>query len=141
MAYLTGYSEHFVDEKGRVILPKKLKELMGSDLVLTRGLDECVYVLTREDWNAFEAKIAGLPMSKGRDISHFFNTYKTDVTVDKQGRVQVPQALRRIADIQGNAVIVGNGNRAEIWDPERFAKMEQELDTEAIVATMDDLDF
>ncbi len=141
MAYLTGYSEHFVDEKGRAILPKKLKELMGSDLVLTRGLDECVYVFTREDWNAFEAKIARLPMSKGRDISHFFNTYKTDVAVDKQGRVQIPQALRRIAEIEGNAVIVGNGNRAEIWNPERFARMEKELDTEAIVSVMDDMDF
>ncbi len=141
MAYLTGYSEHFVDEKGRAILPKKLKELMGSDLVLTRGLDECVYVFTREDWNVFEGKIARLPISKGRDISHFFNTYKTDVAVDKQGRVQIPQALRRIAEIEGNAVIVGNGNRAEIWNPDRFAKMEQELDTEAIVAVMDEMDF
>ncbi len=141
MAYLTGYSEHFVDEKGRVILPKKLKELMGSDLVLTRGLDECVYVFTREDWNAFEVKIARLPMSKGRDISHFFNTYKIDVTVDKQGRVQLSQALRRLAAIDGNAVIVGNGNRAEIWNPESFAEMEKKLDTKQIVAVMDEMDF
>ncbi len=141
MAYLTGYSEHFVDEKGRVILPKKLKELMGSDLVLTRGLDECVYVFTREDWNAFETKLACLPMSKGRDISHFFNTYKTDVAVDKQGRVQLSQALRRLAAIEGNAVIVGNGNRAEIWNPDAFADMEKKLDTKQIVAVMDEMDF
>ncbi|PWM42572.1 MAG: division/cell wall cluster transcriptional repressor MraZ [Clostridiales bacterium] len=141
MAYLTGYSEHFVDEKGRVILPKKLKEQMGTDLVLTHGLDECVYVLTREAWTALEEKISRLPMSKGRDISHFFNTYKTDVSTDKQGRVQLPAALRRIAGIEGNAVIVGNGNRAEIWNPQRFEAMEKALDTENIVAAMDELDF
>lgn len=141
MAYLTGYSEHFVDEKGRVILPKKLKEQMGTDLVLTHGLDECVYVLTREAWTALEEKISRLPMSKGRDISHFFNTYKTDVSTDKQGRVQLPAALRRIAGIGGNAVIVGNGNRAEIWNPQRFEAMEKALDTENIVAAMDELDF
>ena len=141
MAYLTGYSEHFVDEKGRVILPKKLKEQMGTDLVLTHGLDECVYVLTREAWTALEEKISRLPMSKGRDISHFFNTYKTDVSTEKQGRVQLPAALRRIAGIEGNAVIVGNGNRAEIWNPQRFEAMEKALDTENIVAAMDELDF
>ncbi len=141
MAYLTGFSEHFVDEKGRVILPKKLKEQMGSDLVLTHGLDECVYVLTREDWSALEEKIASLPMSKGRDISHFFNTYKTDVQIDKQGRIQLPAPLRKIAGIEGGAVIVGNGNRAEIWDPERFAAMEKALDTKNIVAAMDEMDF
>lgn len=141
MAYLTRYSEHFVDEKGRVILPKKLKEQMGTDLVLTHGLDECVYVLTREAWTALEEKISRLPMSKGRDISHFFNTYKTDVSTDKQGRVQLPAALRRIAGIEGNAVIVGNGNRAEIWNPQRFEAMEKALDTENIVAAMDELDF
>lgn len=141
MAYLTGYYENFVDEKGRVIMPKKLKELMGTDLVLTHGLDECVYVLTREAWSALEEKLAQLPMSKGRSISHFFNTYKSDVSTDKQGRIQLPISLRRIAEIEGNAVIVGNGNRVEIWNPERFAAMEQALDTESIVAAMDELGF
>lgn len=141
MAYLTGFSEHFVDEKGRVILPKKLKELMGSDLVLTRGLDDCMYVLTRESWAELEGKLSALPMSKGRQISHFFNTYKNDVSTDKQGRLQLPLPLRRIAGIEGSAVIVGNGNRAEIWSPERFAAMEQALESETIIASMDELDF
>lgn len=141
MAYLTGYYENFVDEKGRVIMPKKLKELMGTDLVLTHGLDECVYVLTREAWSALEEKLSLLPMSKGRSISHFFNTYKSDVSTDKQGRIQLPISLRRIAGIEGNAVIVGNGNRVEIWNPNRFAAMEQALDTESIVAAMDELGF
>ncbi len=141
MSYLTGYYENFVDEKGRVIMPKKLKEQMGSELVFTRGLDECVYVLTREAWSALQEKLAKLPISKGRSVSHFFNTYKSDVTADKQGRIQLPIALRRIAGIEGNAVVVGNGNRVEIWNPERFAAMEQALDTESIVAAMDELDF
>ena len=84
MSYLTGFYENFVDEKGRVIMPKKLKEQMGSELVFTRGLDDCVYVLTREAWAALEEKLAKLPISKGRGVSHFFNTYKSDVTADKQ---------------------------------------------------------
>jgi len=141
MAYLTGYYENFVDEKGRVIMPKKLKELMGSDFVFTRGLDECMWVLTREAWSELQGKLSELPISKGRKIATFFNTYKTEVSADKQGRVLLPIALRRIADIEGNAVIIGNGNRAEIWNPERFAAMEQSLDTESIVASMDELGF
>lgn len=141
MAYLTGYYENFVDEKGRVIMPKKLKELMGSDFVFTRGLDECMWVLTREAWSDLQEKLSALPISKGRKISTFFNTYKTEVSADKQGRVQLPIALRRIAGIEGNAVIIGNGNRAEIWSPEQFAEMEKKLDTESIVASMDELGF
>ncbi|MBQ8894948.1 MAG: division/cell wall cluster transcriptional repressor MraZ [Clostridia bacterium] len=141
MAYLTGYYENFVDEKGRVIMPKELKELMGSDLVLTHGLDECVYVLTRESWMELQGKLAKMPMSKGRGITHFFNTYKKDVSPDKQGRIQISCDLRRIAAIEGKAVIVGNGNRAEIWNPERFAEMEARLDTASIVAAMDELEF
>ena len=141
MSYLTGFYENFVDEKGRDIMPKKLKEQMGCELVFTRGLDDCVYVLTREAWAALEEKLAKLPISKGRGVSHFFNTYKSDVTADKQGRIQLPIALRRIAEIEGNAVIVGNGNRVEIWNPDRFAAMEQALDTDSIVAAMDELDF
>ena len=141
MAYLTGYYENFVDEKGRVIMPKKLKELMGSDLVLTHGLDECVWVLTREAWSELEGKLSALPISKGRKIATFFNTYKTDVSADKQGRMQLPISLRRIAGIEGNAVIIGNGNRVEIWNPDRYANVEAEMDSESIVAAMDELGF
>ena len=141
MPYFTGYYENYVDEKGRVILPKKIKEVTGTDLVLTHGLGDCVYVLTCEEWAALEARIAALPMSKGLKISHFFNTYKTDVTVDKQGRVQLPLALRRLAGIEGNAVITGNGPRIEIWNPERFAAMEKELTSENIVNEMAEVDF
>ncbi|MBQ7936705.1 MAG: division/cell wall cluster transcriptional repressor MraZ [Clostridia bacterium] len=141
MAYFTGYHELFVDEKGRVILPKKLKEQTGSDVVLTQGLDGCVYILTPEEWHILEGKIAQLPMSKGLQISHFFNTYKTDVTADKQGRVQIPIHLRRLAAIEGNVMLIGNGNRIEIWNPDRFNAMVQKMDTASIMATMDELEF
>ena len=141
MVYLTGYYENFVDEKGRAILPKEFKELMGTDLVLTHGLDDCVYVLTREAWLDLQRKLSELPMSKGRSVSLFFNTYKRDVSPDKQGRIQLPIKLREIAGIEGKAVIIGNGNRVEIWSPEGFAKMEAKMDSESIVAAMDEMGF
>ena len=141
MAYFTGYFELFVDEKGRVILPKKLKEQSGSDLVLTQGLDGCVYILTPEEWLNLQNKISKTPMSKGLAISHFFNTYKTDVTADKQGRVQIPLPLRRLAAIEGNVMMIGNGNRIEIWNPDRFNDMVCKMDTASIMATMDELEF
>ena len=141
MAYLTGYYENFVDEKGRAILPKEFKELMGSDLVLTRGLDDCVYVLTRDSWLELQNKLSAMPMSKGRGVSLFFNAHKKDVAPDKQGRIQLPLKLREIATIEGKAVIVGNGNRVEIWNPERYAAIEAKMDSESIVAAMDELGF
>ena len=141
MAYLTGYFELFVDEKGRVILPKKMKEQTGSDLVLTQGLEGCVYILTPEEWLILQNKISQLPMSKGLAISHFFNPYKTDVTADKQGRVQIPRPLRKLAAIEGNVMLIGNGNRIEIWNPDRFNDMMQKMETKDIMATMDEVDF
>jgi len=141
MVYLTGYYENFVDEKGRAILPKEFKELMGGDLVLTRGLDDCVYVLTREAWLDLQNKLAAMPMSKGRGVSLFFNAHKKDVTPDKQGRIQLPIKLRELAAIEGKAVIIGNGNRVEIWSPERYAEMEAKMDSASIVAAMDELGF
>ena len=141
MVYLTGYYENFVDEKGRAILPKELKEQMGSDLVLTRGLDDCVYVLTREAWLQLQNKLAAMPMSKGRGISTFFNAHKKDVTPDKQGRIQLPIKLRELAAIEGKAIIIGNGNRVEIWSPANYAKFEAEMDSASIVAAMDELGF
>ena len=141
MAYLTGYFELFVDEKGRVILPKKMKEQTGNDLVLTQGLDGCVYILTPEEWLILQNKISRLPMSKGLTISHFFNPYKTDVTADKQGRVQIPLPLRKLANIEGNVMLIGNGNRIEIWNPDRFNEMMQKMETKDIMATMDEVDF
>ena len=141
MEYLTGYYENFVDEKGRAILPKELKELMGSDLVLTRGLDDCVFVLTRESWMELQEKLSAMPLSKGRKITLFFNSNKKDVSPDKQGRIQLPIKLREIADIKGKAVIIGNGNRVEIWDPDRYAAMEASMDSESIMAAMDELGF
>lgn len=141
MVYLTGYYENFVDEKGRAILPKEFKELMGGDLVLTRGLDDCVYVLTREAWLELQNKLSAMPMSKGRGISRFFNAHKKDVAPDKQGRIQLPLKLRELAAIEGKAVIIGNGNRVEIWNPDRYAAVEAEMDSESIVAAMDELGF
>ena len=141
MAYLTGYFELFVDEKGRVILPKKMKEQTGADLVLTQGLEGCVYILTPEEWLILQNKISQLPMSKGLAISHFFNPYKTDVTADKQGRVQIPLPLRKLANIEGNVMLIGNGNRIEIWNPDRFNEMMQKMETKDIMATMDEVDF
>ena len=142
MAYLTGYFENFVDEKGRVIMPKKLKELMGKDLVVTRGLEDCVWVLTPEAWLDLQKKMSQMPISSGRVISTFFNTHQADVTADKQGRVQIPIDLRRIAAIEGNAVVIGNGNRVEIWNPDRFAEMEaRTMNIETITAAMDQIGF
>ena len=141
MVYLTGYYENFVDEKGRAILPKEFKEQMGSDLVLTRGLDDCVYVLTREAWLQLQNKLAAMPMSKGRGISTFFNAHKKDVTPDKQGRIQLPIKLRELSAIEGKAIIIGNGNRVEIWSPANYAKFEAEMDSASIVAAMDELGF
>ena len=71
----------------------------------------------------------------------FFNAYKKDVSPDKQGRIQLSADLRRLAGIEGRAVIIGNGNRAEIWNPDRFAEMAASLDAESIAAAMDELGF
>ena len=125
---LLGEYEHTLDIKGRLAMPAKLREAWGNKFIITKGLDGCLFVYDMEEWHKVEAKLAALPMSRktARDFTRFLFGGVCEGECDKQGRVLLPDNLRRNAGLEKDAVIVGVGSRAEIWDAQRWAAYNEE---------------
>ena len=125
---LMGEFQHNLDAKGRLFMPVKLREALGTKFVLTKGLDGCLFVYDLEQWRLLEAKLNSLPMTRkgARDFNRFFFGGAAEGECDIQGRVLLPVNLREFAGLDKNAVIVGVGNRAEIWDAERWNAYNEE---------------
>lgn len=111
-----------MDTKGRVIVPAKFREQLGGELVITRGLDDCLFAYSKEAWSALEEKLSSLSFAdkKIRSFNRFFLAGATDLEADKLGRVLMPPALRKFASLDKEVVWVGVGNRIEIWDIDKW---------------------
>lgn len=112
-----GEYRHAMDEKGRLTIPAKFREELGERFVLTRGLDQCLFVYPMEEWKNLEGKLKGLPFTKAdaRAFSRFFFSGAVECELDKQGRVNIPSTLLSFARIEKECVIIGVSNRVEIW--------------------------
>ena len=117
-----GEYNHTIDTKGRLIIPSKFREVLGDDFVVTKGLDGCLFVYDNTEWSAFEEKLKALPLmnKESRKFVRFFLAGAASVEVDKQGRILLPAVLRDFAGITKDAVLVGVGNRVEIWSKDRW---------------------
>lgn len=111
-----------MDTKGRVIVPAKFREQLGGELVITRGLDDCLFAYSKEAWSALEEKLSSLSFAdkKIRSFNRFFLAGATDLEADKLGRILMPPALRKFASLDKEVVWVGVGNRIEIWDIDKW---------------------
>ena len=125
---LLGEYEHSIDTKGRIAMPAKLREGLGGKFIITKGLDGCLFVYAMDEWQSVEQKLASLPMSRktARDFTRFLFGGACEGECDKQGRVLLPANLRRYAGLEREAVIVGVGSRAEIWDAARWQQYNEE---------------
>ena len=119
---LIGEYEHSLDDKGRVIMPVKLRTDIGERFIITKGLDGCLFVFSQTEWSNFEAKLKELPLTNksARDFVRFFLSGATECEIDKQGRFLIVSNLRAYAEIKKEVVIIGVGTRLEIWDRERW---------------------
>ena len=117
-----GEYNHTVDAKGRLIVPSKFREQLGDEFVVTKGLDGCLFVYENTEWKILEEKLKSLPLTNAnaRKITRFFLAGATLCEVDKQGRILLPAVLREFAKIEKDAVMVGVGNRIEIWSKESW---------------------
>ncbi len=138
---LTGQYAHNLDTKGRVNFPARLREELGERFVITRGLDNCLFVYSMEEWAFLAAKLHELPISKSAPLNRFFFAGAAEVEPDKQGRVLIPAHLRTYAGLDRDVVIAGVSNRAEIWDSARWEANNALLTSEAIANAMDELGF
>ncbi|MFH0819292.1 MAG: division/cell wall cluster transcriptional repressor MraZ [Patescibacteria group bacterium] len=113
-----GEYSHNLDEKGRLAIPIKFREAFIGGAVVTRGLDNCLFLYTQEEWQKLAVKLAALPISKAntRAFSRLMLAGAMDVELDKQGRVVLPEYLRIFASVKKKAIVAGLYNRLEIWD-------------------------
>lgn len=130
-----------IDAKGRVNFPSKLREDLGDSFVITKGLDNCLFVYTLSDWQKLSEKTMLLPTSKARKIQRFLFAGACVVTPDKQGRISIPQNLREYADLKDEIAVVGVSVRAEIWNLNCWNKANEELTSESVAEAMDELGF
>ncbi|MDF2928041.1 division/cell wall cluster transcriptional repressor MraZ [Anaerospora sp.] len=114
---LMGEYLHTIDAKGRLILPAKFREELGELFIVTKGLDNCLFVYAKEEWAILEGKLKQLPLAKpeARAFVRFFFAGAAEVECDKQGRVLLPTNLRDYAQVEKDVVILGVSNRVEIW--------------------------
>jgi MraZ protein len=121
---LLGEHEHSLDDKNRLTLPAKLRGQLGDHVVITRGMDGCLYVYARDAWDGLAARIQsldGLAADTRRMQRHFF-TNATPADLDKQGRVVIPALLLERQGIGREVTVAGVGDHLEIWDRGTWAK-------------------
>lgn len=133
---LTGEFNHSIDAKGRLIIPSKFRENLGENIVITKGLDGCLFLYPDNEWKTFEEKLRTLPLTNkdARIFTRFFLGSAVDGGLDKQGRVLISSALRNFAHLEKEVVLVGVLDRVEIWD-----KAKWEENNTVIEDNMDDI--
>ena len=139
---LKGEYSHNIDPKGRLIIPAKFRDDLGEHFVITKGMDNCLYLYPEEQWNEFEEKLNALPTTtdkNARKFAYFFQGSASDGELDKQGRTLVPAVLREYASLEKEVVFIGMGKRAEIWNKARWdaKNAEVEADIEDIASEME----
>ena len=120
MKMFIGEYHHTIDEKGRIIIPAKFRDGLGKYFIVTRGIENCLFVYSIDSWNKICDKLNSLPFTKkdARQFVRFFMSGATEVELDKQGRVNVTQPLIGYANLKKDCVIIGTGERLEIWSQE-----------------------
>lgn len=118
----TGEYKHSVDSKNRLSIPSKFRDKLGESFYITKGLDNCLFVFSMDEWQTFELKLKALPLSntKARAFARAFFAGATECELDKQGRVLIPQSLRSHASIDREVYVNGAGSRIEIWDSNKW---------------------
>jgi len=124
--FLGEYS-HSIDEKGRIAVPKKFRNELEKGLIITRGLDNCLFVFTDAEWQKLAEQLQKLPLTQAsaRSFVRLMFAGASEELLDKQGRISVPQFLREYAGIKKNVIVTGLFNRMEIWAEDAWTAYKQ----------------
>ena len=131
---LLGEHDHTIDDKNRLTLPAKFRKPFGEGIVVTRGMDRCLYAYTRGDWeHLVESRLAELdPLSReARLMQRFFFAGAAEAELDKQGRFMVPPALIEHAKLGRDVVVAGVYDHVEIWDRAAWREQLKEVEGSA----------
>ncbi|MDD6326498.1 MAG: division/cell wall cluster transcriptional repressor MraZ [Lachnospiraceae bacterium] len=137
-----GEYNHTIDAKSRLIIPSKFRDTLGDEFVVTKGLDGCLFVFDNKEWTIFEEKLQKLPALTNPEVRkfvRFFMAGATSVEVDKQGRILLPAGLKEFAALEKDVVLIGVGNRVEIWSKERYEGTVSYEDMEEVAMHLSEL--
>ncbi len=128
-----GEYNHNLDEKGRLAVPVKFRNDLKKGAVVTKGLDGCLFLYTINEWKILAEKLSKLPISQSgtRAFARLMLAGAMDVQVDKQGRIVIPDYLRKYAGMKKKIVVSGLYNRLEIWDENSWEKYKRRTEKES----------
>lgn len=130
---LIGEYTHTLDPKKRLSIPSKWRKELGRTVVVTRGLDNCLFVYPVKAWKAITEKVGSLPLGQAdtRSFNRFFLSGAVEVEVDANGRVLIPEFLKGFAKLYSKVVLAGIHDRIEIWDEDRWNDYKARIESEA----------
>jgi len=128
-----GEFQHKLDIKGRMAIPVKFRNKLGPGAIITRGLDRCLFVFNNKDWESLVQKLIALPLAQAnsRAFVRLMLAGATDVELDKQGRILIPDYLRQYAGLKKQAIVTGLYNRIEIWDSEAWKQYKSKTESQS----------
>ena len=128
---LLGEYKHNLDSKGRLAVPAKFREKLSPGAIITRGLDNCLFMFGGKEWDALAQKLTALPLSQAnsRAFVRLMLAGAMDVEIDGQGRILIPDYLRKYASLHKETVITGLYNRVEIWDMRNWEHYKQKTES------------
>ena len=125
-----GEFQHNFDTKGRIAIPVKFREDLKDGAIITRGLDRCLFVLALKEWEELVKKLTSLPLAQAnsRAFVRLMLAGAMDVGCDSQGRILVPDYLRKYAGLEKEAIIAGLYSRLEVWDRASWQKYKEKTE-------------
>lgn len=130
---LIGEYTHTIDEKNRVSLPVKFRKEVGKKVVITHGLDNCIFLYSMAEWIQVAAKLGnlGIGQSDTRGFNRFMLAGAVEVEVDSIGRILIPDFLKKFAELKEKVIFAGVHNRVEVWDNERWTEYKKRIEKQA----------
>lgn len=128
-----GEYSHNLDDKGRLAIPVKFRRELAKGAVVTRGLDNCLFVYTKAEWEKLAEKLAALPFSQAnsRAFARLMLAGAMELEIDKQGRAVLPEYLRQFSGLQKNVVVAGLYSRIEIWDAGKWQTYKSQTEAQS----------
>lgn len=128
-----GEYTYLIDDKKRLAIPSKFREALGKKAVITRGLDNCLFLYPMNDWDVLAKKLSQMPLSQAdaRGFARIMLAGAMEVSLDRLGRILVPDYLKDYAGLKKEAVVAGLYNRIEIWDKTIWQGYKQKTEKEA----------
>ncbi|MGB9743359.1 MAG: division/cell wall cluster transcriptional repressor MraZ [Minisyncoccales bacterium] len=129
----SGEYIYLIDEKKRLAVPVKFRALLGKKAVLTRGLDQCLFLYPIKEWKKLAQKIANLPLAQAdaRSFARLMLGGAMEVAFDSLGRILIPEYLKKYANLKKKVVLIGLYDRIEIWDEIEFQKYKEKTEMAA----------